>query len=197
MCSAGLSAQPGEALPGCSLRELEAPRLPGCLFAEQHRAPTRDTRSSFTSFSRPSHSACVRVACARARTRVCMCMRVRACACVRVLGRFIRVQLSVTPCAAARQAPLSLGFSRQGYWSGLPCPPLGHHPDPGMEPPCTSHRLHCRRALYDQRRLGCGSLPNLRSLSLHLQEKGIPLKNPAKGTSRLFLSFSLSFFKHL
>ena len=32
------------------------------------------------------------------------------------------------------QAPLSMGFSRQEYWSGLPCPPPGHLPDPGMEP---------------------------------------------------------------
>ena len=34
----------------------------------------------------------------------------------------------------ARQAPLSMGFSRQEYWGGLPCPPLGELPDPGMEP---------------------------------------------------------------
>ena len=32
----------------------------------------------------------------------------------------------------ARQAPLSLGFSRQKYWSGLPCPPPENLPDPGM-----------------------------------------------------------------
>ena len=44
------------------------------------------------------------------------------------------VRLSVTPWAAARQAPLSMGFSRQGYWSGLPCPPPGDLPHPGMEP---------------------------------------------------------------
>ena len=31
------------------------------------------------------------------------------------------------------QAPLSMGFSRQEYWSGLPCPPLGDFPDPGIE----------------------------------------------------------------
>ena len=31
------------------------------------------------------------------------------------------------------QAPLSLGFSRQEYWSGLPCPPPGDLPDPGIE----------------------------------------------------------------
>jgi len=34
----------------------------------------------------------------------------------------------------ARQAPLSMGFSRQEYWSGLPFPPPGDLPDPGMEP---------------------------------------------------------------
>ena len=32
------------------------------------------------------------------------------------------------------QAPLSIGFSRQEYWSGLPCTPLGDLPDPGIEP---------------------------------------------------------------
>ena len=32
------------------------------------------------------------------------------------------------------QAPLSMGFSRQEYWSGLPCPPPGGLPDPGIEP---------------------------------------------------------------
>ena len=34
---------------------------------------------------------------------------------------------------AARQAPLFIGFSRQEYWSGLPCPPPGHLPDPGIK----------------------------------------------------------------
>jgi len=33
----------------------------------------------------------------------------------------------------ARQAPLSMGFPRQKYWSGLPCPPPGDLPDPGIE----------------------------------------------------------------
>ena len=40
----------------------------------------------------------------------------------------------LSPWTVARQAPLSLGFSRQEYWSGLPCPPLGDHPDPETEP---------------------------------------------------------------
>ena len=34
----------------------------------------------------------------------------------------------------ARQVPLSLGFSRQEYWSGLPSPPPGNLPDPGIDP---------------------------------------------------------------
>ena len=34
----------------------------------------------------------------------------------------------------ARQAPLSMGFSRQGYWSGLPFPPPGDLPNPVIEP---------------------------------------------------------------
>ena len=34
----------------------------------------------------------------------------------------------------AREAPLSMGFSRQEYWSGLPCPPPGDLPDPGIKP---------------------------------------------------------------
>ena len=34
----------------------------------------------------------------------------------------------------ACQTPLSLGLSRQEYWSGLPCPPLGDLPNPGIKP---------------------------------------------------------------
>ena len=38
------------------------------------------------------------------------------------------------PMTVARQAPLSMGFSRQEYWSGLPCPPPGNLPNLGIEP---------------------------------------------------------------
>ena len=38
-----------------------------------------------------------------------------------------------TPRTVAHQAPLSMGFSRQEYWSGLPCPPPGDLPDPGIK----------------------------------------------------------------
>ena len=45
-----------------------------------------------------------------------------------------RVQLFATPWTVAYQAPLSMGFSRQEYWSGLPFPSPGDLPDPGIEP---------------------------------------------------------------
>ena len=44
-----------------------------------------------------------------------------------------RVRLFATPWTVARQAPLSMGFSRQDYWSGLPFPTPGDLPDPGIE----------------------------------------------------------------
>ena len=40
----------------------------------------------------------------------------------------------VTPGTAARQAPVSVEFSRQEYWNGLPCSPPGDLLDPGIEP---------------------------------------------------------------
>ena len=45
-----------------------------------------------------------------------------------------RVRLFVTPWTVAHQAPLSMGFSRQEYWSGLPFPSPEDLPDPGIEP---------------------------------------------------------------
>ena len=50
-----------------------------------------------------------------------------------MLSCFTRVQLFVTLRAVARQAPLSIGFSGQEYWGGLPCPSPGGLPDPETE----------------------------------------------------------------
>ena len=47
---------------------------------------------------------------------------------------FSRVQIFVTPWTVAHQAPLSMGFPRQEYWSGLSFPSPGDLPDPGIEP---------------------------------------------------------------
>ena len=51
-----------------------------------------------------------------------------------VLSRISRVELFVTPWTVAHQVPLSMGFSRQEYWSRLPFPPSGDLPDLGIEP---------------------------------------------------------------
>ena len=51
-----------------------------------------------------------------------------------VLSHFSHVWLSATLWTVACQAPLCMGFSRQEYWSGLPCPPPGDLPDARIKP---------------------------------------------------------------
>ena len=46
----------------------------------------------------------------------------------------------------ARQAPLSMGFSRHEYWSGVPFPPPGDLPNPGMEPRSATLQAHSLRS---------------------------------------------------
>jgi len=53
-----------------------------------------------------------------------------------MLSHFSHVRLFATPCTVTHQTPLSMGFSRQEYWSGLPFPPPGGLPNPEIEPAC-------------------------------------------------------------
>ena len=53
------------------------------------------------------------------------------CVCAQL---FTSVQFFATPWTVTHQAPLPMGFSRQEYWSGLPLPPPGDLPHPGIEP---------------------------------------------------------------
>ena len=62
---------------------------------------------------------------------VSSCVCVHVCVCVCMLSH---VQLFATPCTVAHQAPLSMEFSRQEYWSGLPFPTPRDLPDPGIKP---------------------------------------------------------------
>ena len=48
-------------------------------------------------------------------------------------NRFSHVRPTLCDLVDCSQAPLSVGFSRQEYWSGLPCPPPRDLPDPGIE----------------------------------------------------------------
>ena len=66
---------------------------------------------------------------------------------------------SVTPWTVACQAPTSMGFSRQEYWSGLPFPSLGDLPDPRIEP----------------------GFPTLQADSLPAESPGEPLKELNSG----------------
>ena len=56
------------------------------------------------------------------------------CLSVYVLSHFSHVQLFVTLWTVSRQAPLTMGLSRQEYWNGLLCPPPGELPDTGIKP---------------------------------------------------------------
>ena len=51
----------------------------------------------------------------------------------RVLSQFSHVLLFTNLWTLAHQDPLSMGFSKQEYWSGLPCPPPRDLPDQGIE----------------------------------------------------------------
>ena len=56
------------------------------------------------------------------------------CVCVCVWSCFSHIWLFATLWTIARQAPLSTGFSRHEYWSGLPCPAPGDRPDSAIKP---------------------------------------------------------------
>ena len=60
-----------------------------------------------------------------------------------MLSHFSCVRLFVTLWTVAHQAPLSMGFSRQEHWSGLPCPLLGIFPTWGSNPRLL-RLLHCQ-----------------------------------------------------
>ena len=73
------------------------------------------------------------------------------------LSHFSCVPLFATLWTIACQAPPSMGFSRQ-YWNGLPCPPPGDLPDPGMEPmslvyPALAGRLFTSGATWEAPRV--------------------------------------------
>ena len=74
------------------------------------------------------------------------CFKYSVCACV--FSYFSHVWLWATLWTVACQAPLSMGFSRQEYWSGLPCPPQGIFPTQRSNPWPLLHLLQCRRILY-------------------------------------------------
>ena len=90
-----------------------------------------------------------------------------------MLSRFSRVWLFETLWTVAHQVPVSLGFSRQEYWSGLPCPATRNFPDLGLEP--SSLLVSCigRQVHYHEHHLGSPELPE----KDHPPPNAIPLSN--------------------
>ena len=91
-------------------------------------------------------------------TRACMCVHAQS------------LQLCPTLCNpmdCTPQVPLSMGFSRQEYWSGLPCPPPGDLPDPGIEPASLYVSCFGRQVLYHERHLGSTSSSHMALKSIH------------------------------
>ena len=91
-----------------------------------------------------------------------LCMHAKSLSCV---------QLFETPWTVACKAPLSMGFPRQEYWRGLPCPPPGDLPNSGIEPaspPLTGKPVkdcsHCQKP--SQSAYGAGNQNPTQHLSL-------------------------------
>ena len=82
-----------------------------------------------------------------------------------VSGRFCYashsiVSYSANPITVARQAPLSMAFSRQEHWSGLPCPSPGALPNPGIKPGSPTLQADSLPSGPPGRPLCCGTAVN-------------------------------------
>ena len=105
---------------------------------------------------------------------VCVC----ACVCVCVYARtraraqlLSHIQLFVTAWTVARQAPLSMQFSKREYWSGFPCPRPGDVPDPEIEPTYPASAALQADSLATE---PPGKPPNNLSLTYYLLKHPVP-----------------------
>ena len=94
---------------------------------------------------------------------LCVCVCVCVCARAHVLSHFSRVRFFATLWTVTRQASLSMGFSRQEHRSGLPYPPPGDLPGPGIEraslmSPAVAGVFFTTRATWEAQR-PCWGLP--------------------------------------
>ena len=99
-------------------------------------------------------------------------------ACMRMLCHFSCVQLFATLWTVALQAPLSMGFSRQEYWSGLPSHPPGDPPNPGNQIHISYISCTGRRVLYHECHLGSLLLCLWSIYNLSKTEFMVVLPNP-------------------
>ena len=97
------------------------------------------------------------------------------------------------PVDVAHQAPLSMGFSRQEYRSGLSCPPPGDLPDPGIEPvsltsPALAGGFFTTKATWEAR-LECMPIPKA-MCGLNQSCRGPPPRSPQRDNSHFPSSFT-------
>ena len=113
-----------------------------------------------------------------------------------VLSRFSCVWLCATLWMVARQAPLSMGFSRQEYWSGLACPPPEGLPDPGIElvsltPPASAGEFFTSSATWEAKELTKGRKRMDFAMSSRGKEdkrlRGLDFRNFKKMQVKIFL----------
>ena len=86
-------------------------------------------------------------------------------------SHFNRILLFGTLSTVAHQALLSMGFSRQEYWNGLPFPPAGNLPDPGIKPeslmsPALAGRFFTTNATWEALLFSFPPFPCLRNISI-------------------------------
>ena len=113
-----------------------------------------------------------------------ICLSRSTCVCMLRYG-----WLLATPCTVACQAPLSMGFFRQEYWSGLPLPSPGDLPNSGIEPgSLTSPAFAGGEICADKHKLDtptCGAL----SLKFNISKHMSPLLKPPDSPYFLFYVF--------
>jgi len=100
------------------------------------------------------------------------------------------VQLFATLWTVARQAPLSMGFSRQDYWSGLPFPSPGDLPYPGLEPTSLASPVLVGRFFTTSTRQEAGKFKMLRCKSWRKKRKKSKLCVSPGLESRVFSTFN-------
>ena len=95
-----------------------------------HLAQNQAEHGRDNSWESPHNISLENTVLTRERGDICILLCVHAF----VLSYFSRVWLFAFLWTVAHQAPLSMGFSRQEHWNGLPCPPPGDLPNSGIEP---------------------------------------------------------------
>ena len=118
-------------------------------------------------------------------SKVCLCQSSLWRGCTSLCMR-VRFSLFATSWTVAHQAPLSMGFSRQEYWSGLPFPSPGDLPNPGMEPLSTA--LQADSLLFEP--LG-KPMPIYTPLLMIYETAHFSTPLTTKHTFKIFFSFSM------